>query len=87
MGDQSFRGWGHRLEEGVMELATGSIAIDLFGRDAEPLDFIFLMAEIERIAAGSLAEMVAGVPPDVPWTHIAAALGVTRQAATKRYGR
>jgi hypothetical protein len=69
------------------EWATGEIAAHYFGSSADSLDMLCLMAAYEAELRYALEGAVDLARYDGrSWSEIAAALGVSRQAATKRSG-
>jgi DNA-directed RNA polymerase specialized sigma24 family protein len=68
------------------EWATGEIGVHHFGSGADSLDALCLIAAYEADMRYSLAAAVELARYDGrSWSEIAAALGVSRQAATKRF--
>lgn len=77
------------VREEVSEFATGDIAADLFGQNMNDLDALCLMAQWERAMPYVLWAQVMGAIHEQgrSWNEVAAALGVSRQAAIKRFGQ
>jgi hypothetical protein len=81
-------GWlGDEIMHEVMEWASGPIAMQYFGRGADALDALCLMAAWERAMSTALwYQIVAARSEGRSWNQVAVALGVSRQAAMKRFG-
>lgn len=70
----------------INEWASGDIAMHYFGHHADELDSLFLMAYYEKHLSLVLRDQVhVARSENHSWNEIAAALGVSRQAATKRF--
>lgn len=70
----------------VSEWVSGEVARHYFGTAADSLDALFLTAQWADQMALVLTEHVdAALDEGFTWDAIAAALGVSRQAATKRF--
>jgi len=68
--------------------AAGDVAIENFGVNADPVDVLFLMAELEEWIKLALAIQVDEARDwGYTWNDISYALGVSRQAARKRFPR
>jgi len=76
--------WEDALAEQLEAFAAGDIAMSVFGHQSDSLDHIFVLAEIERTTKLLLDYRIA--VREFSWNEIAAALGVSRQAAVKRFG-
>lgn len=75
------------VEEHIQEWASGDIAMHYFGHHADALDALFLMGYYEKHLPLVLRDQVHVARSEGhSWNEIAAALGVSRQAATKRFG-
>ncbi len=73
--------------EHILEWASGDIAMRYFGHDADALDALFLMAYYEKSLPLVLRDQVDVARSEGrSWNEVAAALGVSRQAAEKRFG-
>ena len=68
------------------EWAAGDEAYGLFGRGSDVLDSIFLLAWQKTNSALTEQIRVAIDEEGRSWNEVAAALGVSRQAAVKRHG-
>jgi len=69
-----------------MEWASGEIAHLSFGPSADALDAVFLLSELAHELETALRwEVHAARGDGASWQEVADALGVSRQAATKRF--
>ena len=67
--------------------ASADVAMDAFGREANSLDAVCLIAAYEKAVPSALAsQILAALDEGHSWNEVAAALGVSRQAARKRFG-
>ena len=67
--------------------SSGEIAQEYFGRDADVLDALCLLASYEKqLPYVVWSQVQAALEEGSSWNAIAAALGVSRQAARKRFG-
>jgi hypothetical protein len=73
--------------EAINDYVTGREAAQLFDGDVDTLDALFLLARLERDTLPYLIHRQALAAADDGFSRneIAAALGVSRQAATKRW--
>jgi len=70
----------------IEEWAAGDVALECFGVNADPVDALFLMAELEEWLKVALASQVQEAREwGHTWNDISYALGVSRQAARKRF--
>jgi hypothetical protein len=75
------------VAEHILEWVSGDIAMHYFGHHADALDALFLMAFYEKWLPLVLRDQVdAALSEGHSWNEVAAALGVSRQAAKKRFG-
>lgn len=78
---------GDKVTFDLQVWASGPTAMETFGGDADALDALCLMAAYAREIPYALWCQVQAAQGDgASWAAIAAALGVSRQAAKKRYG-
>lgn len=76
------------LDIAVTEEILDDFGVDLFGMDTDAVDVLFLAAEAARAFTFVLAEQVEHCRYEgFTWDEIADALGVSRQAATRRFVR
>jgi hypothetical protein len=76
------------FEAEIPAWASGRASIEFFGQDANALDIICLLASYQRVLPMVIRVQVDQALQDGhSWTDIAAALGTSRQAASKRYGQ
>jgi hypothetical protein len=81
-----------RLEDWLVEFEiprwySGDVLRDFFGSDGDALDVICLLASLARSVPLNISEQIGhALDEGHSWNEIAAALGVSRQAAVKRYG-
>jgi hypothetical protein len=80
------------IEDGLFELdvrqfCSGPTLVEVFGRNADSLDVICLLAALARVLPTSIGDQIGlALNEGHSWNEIAAALGVSRQAAVKRFG-
>lgn len=73
--------------QNLQEWTGGAAALDLFGTETDSLDVLFLMSAYAAEVPYVLWQQVQDALADgASWNAIAAALGVSRQAAKKRFG-
>ncbi len=75
------------LQEEISDLVAGEVANYAFGPSADSLDVVCLLAETVNEVVTLLRHQVGTARRDgYTWNAIAGAIGVSRQAATKRFG-
>ena len=79
---------GLDFEVQIPEWFVGQTVVDFFGPGADALDSICIVASYQRVLPRIMSIQIDLARQDGhSWTDIAAALGTSRQAATKRYGQ
>lgn len=80
-------GYSDVLIDSVHEWTAGNVLMDLFGSQADDLDALFLLAWVARNLHWILNDQIEICRGDGrSWNEIGVALGMSRQAARKRFG-
>jgi hypothetical protein len=79
--------WQNALFEfWIPEFAAETPLMEAFGVESDSIDLLFVYAEIERSVRHLMWMLINFELEEASWNEIAAALGVSRQAAVKRFG-